>query len=181
MNELQQTLTELFYKMIEATAATITLGIVILPYYLVIKAIRKNKRKKDYKYQIERDNYYGCYQPRQLLTENEWYNYQKLKEYASKKNLIICPKVRLLDIIEPRNDIPDYTNLLNKIHARHVDFVICNQHLKIIAVLELDDNSHNTIEAQEMDIFKNQIITSVGYKMIRTRAVTETTLDILGY
>lgn len=122
-------------------------------------------------------NYKDSYQAKYLLTRNEWYEYKKLKEYAKAKNLIICPKVRLLDIIVPRENQKNKKVLLWKIQGKHVDFVICDENLHIKAILELDDNSHNTRDRKERDQFVDEILTSVGYKVIRTRSITETTLN----
>jgi very-short-patch-repair endonuclease len=58
-----------------------------------------------------------------------------------------------------------------------VDFLVCDQAMHIKAVLELDDNSHNQKDRKDRDAFVDQILTSVGYKVIRTHSITETTLD----
>lgn len=120
-------------------------------------------------------DYSKSYQTKYLLTKNEWLEYKKLKELAGQKGLQICPKVRLADIIEPRNGKYYQTNF-NKIKAKHVDFVITDPNLYIKAVIELDDNSHNTAERKVRDEFVDQILTSVGYRVIHTRTITEETL-----
>ena len=65
---------------------------------------------------------------------------------------------------------------LGKIQSKHVDFVICDQNLYIKAIVELDDKSHDQPDRQERDRFVDDVLTSVGYTVIRTRAVTEDTL-----
>lgn len=122
-------------------------------------------------------DYSKSYQAKYLLTKNEWYELKKLQKIAAEKGLVICPKVRLLDIIEPRKGEKDYKSLFYKVQAKHVDFLICDQSMHIKAVLELDDNSHNQKDRQSRDTFVDQILTSVGYKVIRTHSITETTLD----
>ena len=122
-------------------------------------------------------DYSQSYQAKYLLTRNEWYEYKKLKKYAAAKDLQVCPKVRLLDFVEPRKGAEHYKSLFYKIQAKHVDFLICDQDLHIKAVVELDDNSHNKADRQERDRFVDQVLTSCGYKVIRTRAVTEETLN----
>lgn len=124
-------------------------------------------------------DYSQSYQAKYLLTSNEWYEHKKLKRIAAEKKLIICPKVRLLDIIEPRKGEKNYKTLLYKIQSKHVDFLICDQSMHIKAILELDDNSHNQEDRQIRDKFIDQILTSVGYKVIRTHSITENTLDCL--
>ncbi|MBQ3541830.1 MAG: DUF2726 domain-containing protein [Oscillospiraceae bacterium] len=124
-------------------------------------------------------DYSQSYQRKYLLTKNEYREYMTLRKLATEKDLIICPKVRLLDIIEPRKGEKDYKTLFFKVQAKHVDFVICDKDLRIKAVLELDDNSHDQKDRQARDAFVDQILTSVGYKVIHTRSITEATLNEL--
>ncbi len=171
--------------------------IIIIGIPIIARAkVKKQKEEKDLNNNIEFDefdieeikklieeepnteyNYSECYQSRYLLTKNEWYAYKQLKEIADKKGYIICPKVRLLDIIEPRHGTKKYMSSLGKIQSKHIDFLICDQNLYIKAVLELDDNSHNRIDRIERDNFVNDILKSVGYKVIHTRGITENILD----
>lgn len=125
-------------------------------------------------------DYSQSYQRKYLLTKNEYREYMKLRQLAADRGLLICPKVRLLDIIEPRKGEKDYKSLLYKVQAKHVDFVICDKDLRIKAVLELDDSSHDQKDRQDRDTFVDQILTSVGYKVIHVRSVTETALEGLG-
>lgn len=126
----------------------------------------------------EQPDYSKSYQAKYLLTRNEWHEYKKLHEYAEAKNLQVCPKVRLLDLVEPRTG-DNYMSLLGKIQSKHVDFVITDKDLHVKAILELDDNSHNRPDRTERDNFVDEVLTSVGYKVIRTRSITEETLKDL--
>lgn len=125
---------------------------------------------------IKETDWTQCYQKTYLLTKNEYHEYKKLKHYADKNNLIICPKVRLLDIIVPREG---YNNLaaLGKISSKHIDFLICDQNLYVKGIIELDDNSHKQTERAERDKFVDSILTSVGYKVIHTYSITEDTIS----
>jgi very-short-patch-repair endonuclease len=121
-------------------------------------------------------DYSGCYQRRLLFTKNEYYNAKKLYKYAAERDLIVCPKVRLLDIIEPMKG-EKYQALLGKIKSKHVDFVVCSMDLRILGVIELDDNSHDTEDRKNRDQFVDSILMDVGYRVVRVRGITETTLD----
>ena len=83
----------------------------------------------------------------------------------------------MLDLIEPRKGQKNYLALINKVQAKHVDFVLCDKDLHIKAILELDDSSHDKADRQERDKFLDEIFASVGYKTIRTRSITEETLN----
>lgn len=121
----------------------------------------------------------NAYQRKDFFTRNEWQNYKKLKAIADEKGLVVCPKVRLFDIIEPRLDKKRKLTYRYKIQAKHVDFVICDQDMKILAILELDDNSHYDPERIKRDDFVNTILLSVGYTVIHTKYIEYNILDML--
>lgn len=125
----------------------------------------------------ENIEYSSAYQSKYLLTKNEWFQYKRLKEIADIKGYVVCPKVRLFDIIEPKSGHKKYKTLKYKIQAKHVDFVICDRNMQIKAIVELDDNSHNTTERKERDAFVDLILRSVGYKVIHTKYITNDILD----
>lgn len=122
-------------------------------------------------------DYTNSYEAKYLLTKNEWYQYHKLKKLADEKGYIICPKVRLMDIIQPRKGAPKYKTLFYKIQAKHIDFLICGSDLRIKAIVELDDNSHNDTDRKERDEFVDMILQSVGYKVIHTKYISNDILD----
>lgn len=124
-------------------------------------------------------NYQNAYQAKLFFTKNEWQNYKKLRAIAEVKGYIICPKVRLSDIIKPKSGEKNYQTLLNKIQSKHVDFVICDQNMYIKAIIELDDSSHNRPDRIERDKFVDTILQSVGYKVIDTRYVNNDILDLV--
>jgi len=118
-----------------------------------------------------------AYQAQPLFTRNEWQNYKTLREVAEVKGYVICPKVRLLDIVRPRNGEQKYKTLLYKIQSRHVDFVICDQNMTIKAIIELDDSTNDTQKGKERDEFVDTVLRSVGYKVIHTRYINHDILD----
>lgn len=145
----------------------------------------KRKEDQDLKQTNEQEekseelNYKNAYQAKQLFTKNEWQSYKKLKEIAEIKGYVICPKVRLLDIIEPKKGITNYMSYLGKIKSKHVDFVICDKDMRIKAIIELDDNSHNRPDRKERDDFVDAILQSVNYKIIHTRYIENSILDLV--
>ncbi|MBO5952638.1 MAG: DUF2726 domain-containing protein [Oscillospiraceae bacterium] len=112
------------------------------------------------------------YQPRNLLTINERDQYRKLKAWASNHDAIVFTKVRVLDIIEPRNNTNNYKTLFYKIQAKHVDFVICDQNINVKCIIELDDNSHKNKDRKERDKFLDEALTGAGYKILHTKYIT---------
>ena len=133
---------------------------------------------KDYILSEEMD-FRNSYQRRELFTRNEWQNYKKLREIAEVRGFVICPKVRLFDLIEPRHDKKKKLTYRYKIQAKHVDFVICDREMNIKAILELDDSSHYDPERIKRDEFVNTILLSSGYTVIHTKYIESSILDLI--
>lgn len=158
--------------------------IIVIILLVIIVATNVPKRTKGYRTKqpkaivnntpnpSEARDYTRCYQKKFLLTRNEYQAYKNLKVILDKYQMIACPKVRLLDIVEPING-EFYKGAMGKIQSKHVDFVICDKDLYVKGILELDDNSHNLPERQERDQFVDAVLKNVGYKVIRVRGITE--------
>ncbi len=147
-------------------------------YRILMKKL-DNKGKRTNEEDVTDIDFSKAYQRRFLLTKNEWANYKKLKELADAAELVICPKVRLLDLVEPRKGEAKYKTLLYKIQSKHVDFVLCDRDLHVKAVVELDDSSHDRADRKERDQFVDTVLQGVGYTVIHTRAVTADTLNTI--
>lgn len=122
-------------------------------------------------------NYREAYQARQLLTNRELQEYKKLKQYADVRGWLICPKVRLRDLIEPKRGAAKEQTLINKIQSKHVDFVLVDQSMNLIGVLELDDSTHDRADRKERDSFVRDALEGAGITMIQTRSITPDTLN----
>ena len=122
-------------------------------------------------------NYREAYQARPLLTKREHQEYLKLKQYADARGWLICPKVRLWDMIEPRKGSSNKKELENKIRSKHVDFVLVDPELNVIGVLELDDSTHDREDRKQRDSFVRDALEGAGITMIQTRSITPDTLD----
>lgn len=162
----------------------IIIAIAIVVVVLLIKKNEKeNKTAKEYTEQLKKpeettstESYVGKYKSRMLLTKNEWSAYMAMKKITDAHELVICPKVRLIDIVEPKPCDEEYA-LRAKVIQKHVDFVICKKNLQIIGVVELDDTSHDTKKRKERDNFVDEILTDVGYTVVHTRYINEDTLN----
>ena len=115
----------------------------------------------------------GAYQRNWLFSYNEKDAYQKLKPIAEELGYTVFAKVRLLDLVTPVKGNPKYKTYFYKVQAKPVDFVLCDEKLVARCVIELDDKSHDTEERQKRDSFVDEVLKSVGYKIIHTRAITD--------
>lgn len=106
----------------------------------------------------------GNYKPKDLLTENEEEFFFRLKRALS--GFEVFPQVSMGAILNPnasRND-RRYHQIRGTFSQKIVDFLICDgKTLKAVAIVELDDRSHNT----ERDQKRDAMLQSAGYRVIR--------------
>ncbi len=108
------------------------------------------------------------YRARPILTKREYGFYLLLRREAEKRNLLICPKVGLKDLMEVASR-KNYMKYFAGISQKHVDFVICNRNLEVLFALELDDRSHDTKEAEKRDQFKDRAFRAAKIPLKRVR------------
>ncbi len=102
--------------------------------------------------------------------------YDILIEHLANKYIILS-KVRLEDIIESTNTSYTYRN---RIKSSHIDFVLLDKHTgKVVCAIELDGTSHNNIETQKKDDFKNNLFQHVGITLHRIKVGTSFVDDII--
>jgi len=58
----------------------------------------------------------------------------------------------------------------NRINRMSVDFVLCSKDLTIIAVIELDDSSHEKENRRVSDLKKDKALSSAGIRIVRWQA-----------
>ena len=121
--------------------------------------------------------YASCYMKSQLLTRRELKHYHVLKELADERNLLICPKVRLLDLVVPKPGIKNYGGLKTRVMSKHVDFVVCQQDMEVVCIIELDDTTHLRPDRIKRDQFVDSVLIGAGYKIIHTWEITSDLLD----
>lgn len=99
-----------------------------------------------------------------LLTKAESFFYSQAIKVLSDE-LVLCPKVRMEDVIQSSNNNP---SVRGRIRARHFDFVLASRHdLKIQAVIELDDKTHRNTKALEQDEMKDRFLAEAGIPIFR--------------
>ena len=111
---------------------------------------------------------YYPYKKRHLLTKQEYPFYMQLKQACDSNNLIICPKVRLEDIcyVTEQHNVQKFRGYIN---SKHVDFLICDSKMNMLAAIELDDASHNGFEAKKIDSFKDNLFDTIGIPLYRIK------------
>ncbi|WP_171183228.1 DUF2726 domain-containing protein [Alienimonas chondri] len=108
-----------------------------------------------------------------LLSPAERRFYSVLIE-AKEAGQTIFSKVRLADLVEVPQESANYLTHFRKVSQKHVDFVICEgSSLVPVAVVELDDASHNTARARRADGVKDRALAAAGLPIVRIRAARQ--------
>lgn len=102
--------------------------------------------------------------PRKPLTNPEQILYFRLLNALP--DHIILAQVQLSRFlgVKKGNNFQSWLNRINRLSA---DYVICSKDASVVAVIELDDTSHNNSKRQETDRKKDKAIRDAGLKIIR--------------
>ena len=153
--------------------ALIFLAALIIVVLLIIYFIKKNKTTTTHyisstqqfsqespliqQTQVEKQTQYRA--KTFFFTKNELYFYRELLESTKEMNVVVFPKVRLADIIEPRSDTENWQIAFNKIKAKHIDFLLCESKVcRPKLAIELDDTTHKTAKRMARDIFVDEAL-----------------------
>ncbi|MFK7767114.1 MAG: DUF2726 domain-containing protein [Mariniblastus sp.] len=102
-----------------------------------------------------------------LVTKSELRFYKSLTK-AVQDDFEIFAMVRIADLLRVEKGAKNYRKWLNKILAKHIDFVLCDPgSLQPVVCIELDDPSHQRPDRIERDIFVNQAFESAGLALLR--------------
>ena len=75
------------------------------------------------------------------------------------------------DIVKPKDtlDKSAKASARGRVKSRHIDFVIANpDNLRIYLAIELDGKSHEKLDQQKADYFKDSVFEEIGLPFIRT-------------
>lgn len=92
---------------------------------------------------------------------------------AVSDEMIVMGKIRVADIITTVKglDNSERQTALNKITAKHFDYVICDRStLEVISVVELNDKSHKRKKRAERDAFLREACASAGLRLLEFEA-----------
>lgn len=110
------------------------------------------------------------YAHKHILTENEQRFYHELKKMADSHHLLVCPKVGLKELFVVKTSKANYMLGFNKINRKHIDFILCDQDLRLKLGIELDDRSHELDKTGVNDSIKDMIFRQNGIPLVRVKA-----------
>jgi hypothetical protein len=119
---------------------------------------------------------------RTLLTPREQSLYQSLLSlYPDHKIFVQVALSQLIDVPEYH---PERQSIRNRFSQLVADFVLCRSDLSVIAVIELDDRSHERRDRQAADARKTKALADADLRLVRVPAGAlpseETLRDIIG-
>lgn len=101
---------------------------------------------------------------------------------ATEGSYRVFGKVRVADIVAVKkmSNKSHWQKAFNKIALKHFDFVLCDKNtLKTVAIIELDDSTHNKKQEKEKDELKNAICAEIKLPLIRVKASNKYDSDLL--
>lgn len=103
------------------------------------------------------------YKAKPLLTENEKEFYQRLKRALPDHE--VFPQVAMGAVLAPSVDRRSrrYHQIRGTFSQKIIDFLICDASLKIVAVVELDDRTHNAARDEKRDAMLHR----ANYRVVR--------------
>lgn len=102
-----------------------------------------------------------------LVTKAELRFYRSLRK-AVLDDWEIFAMVRIADLLRVDSGARNRRSWLNKILAKHIDFVLCHPgSLEPVLCIELDDSSHQRKDRQERDAFVDHAFESAGLPLLR--------------
>ena len=102
-----------------------------------------------------------------LVTKTELKFFRALRK-AVRGDWEIFAMVRMADLLRVQKNVKNRKSWINKILAKHIDFVLCDPvSLQPLLCIELDDGSHARPERAERDKFVEEVFDSAGLPLIR--------------
>ena len=133
--------------------------VLVLVVLVISGLVSRRKRRLPYPLPYRKHKY--------LLTRAEHCFFDALIQATRSQHRVFC-KVRLLDLIVPDTPREDRLLYLNKISAKHIDFVLCSMDtIRPLLAIELDDASHTKPDRKARDEFKNDALRSAGLPLLR--------------
>ncbi len=83
---------------------------------------------------------------------------------------LICPKVRLADVIEVRGDALEWRGSWNRIAAKHIDFLLTSADtFHPVLAVELDDASAYGDQQKQQDDWLDRALIAAGMPVLRVK------------
>ena len=142
-----------------------TSGIVVV--LIVIIVILVNIFKSKSKAPEDESKEAWPYFPKPTMSRREQVLYFRLVKALPEQ--IVLAQVQLSRILGVKKGY-SFKFWYNRINRMSADFVVCNKDSRVVAVIELDDSSHEREDRKIADVKKNKALTSAGIRIVRWQA-----------
>lgn len=105
------------------------------------------------------------YTAKPLMTPPELRLHSRLADALP--DYLILPQVALPALVAIEASRQERLRHWNAIRAKYVDFVVCHKDFRVVAVIELDDKSHERPDRRKADREKDNALEAAGYRVIR--------------
>lgn len=109
----------------------------------------------------------------ELLSNGEMAFFRVLRSAVAGRYSVMV-KVNLADLLKVVENVGDQRkskSTHNRLSQKHVDFVLCDAlTLRPLAVIELDDRSHQLESSRKKDQFKDRAFEAAGLPLLRVKA-----------
>jgi len=105
---------------------------------------------------------------RNLLSPREQSLYQRLLSLYPKYQVFV--QVALSQLIDVDRNHPESESIRARYKQLVADFVLCRADLSVVAVIELDDRSHERRDRQDADARKTKALVDAGLRLVRIPA-----------
>lgn len=109
-----------------------------------------------------------------LMTSRERKFYRRLFDVFG-KFYFIYPQLHFSVLLDHRMKSQNWQGALSRIQRKSVDYVLCTTDFKIVAAIELDDKTHDSLERQQRDAFIDSICAQAGLPLVRFRNIESIT------
>lgn len=82
----------------------------------------------------------------------------------------VFAKVRLADLVYITRGTTSRQSHLNRIDRKHIDFVLCDEHLAPVVAIELDDSSHERANRRSRDEFVDTVLAAASIPFLHVTA-----------
>jgi Protein of unknown function (DUF2726)/Topoisomerase DNA binding C4 zinc finger len=113
------------------------------------------------------------YTKNQFLFSPAEHSFLGVLEQAVGPEYRVFGKVRVADLIDIKKGLnrTDRQKALNRVLSKHFDFVLCaKDDLSVVCVIELDDQSHQTVRRRDRDAFLVGLCEAVSLPLIQIPA-----------
>jgi hypothetical protein len=150
--------------------------VILLVVLIVLNKLKDRRKFKNYSREDEEHSgrelkrfELESIESKNLLTVTELGFYHQLRKSLPEYD--VHAQVSVYQILRIKKGL-NYERIWNRFNRMTFDFVLVDDFTKVLAVIELDDKSHNYASSQKRDAKKNELLAHLQIPMIRIQVDT---------